>query len=110
MNYKENLEDEIIEESKVANNIVLGAIIGILIPVITVILFNFSVNKNLTFTQFFVSMQEKGVMSGILSLTGIPNLIMFFIFLKTNKMKTVKGIMLATVLLAITVFIIKFSI
>jgi len=35
---------------------------------------------------------------------------MFFVFLKLNKIKTVKGLMAATVLLAITVFIVKFSI
>ncbi len=110
MNNNELLDDDIHEESKVANNIILGFILGVLIPIIAVIFFNYSVNKNLTITEFYYSMQEKGIMSSILSLTGIPNLMMFFLFLKLNKIKTVKGLMLATVLLAITVFIVKFSI
>ena len=106
----EEFDDDLIEESKVANSIILGLILGILIPIIAVIFFNYSVNKNLTVTEFYYSMQEKGIMSSILSLTGIPNLMMFFVFLKLNKLKTVKGLMFATVLLAITVFIVKFSI
>ena len=110
MNYNELLDDDIHEESKVANNVILGIVLGILIPVIAIIFFNYSVNKNLTLTEFYYAMQEKGIMSSILSLTGIPNLLMFFVFLKLNKIKTVKGLMAATVLLAITVFIVKFSI
>jgi len=106
----DEFDDDIKEESKVANNIILGIILGVLIPIIAVIFFNYSVNKNLTITEFYYAMQDKGIMSSILSLTGIPNLMMFFLFLKLNKLKTVKGIMAATVLLAITVFIVKFSV
>jgi len=109
MVYNEEFDDDIQEESKVANSVILGIILGILIPIIAIIFFNYSVNKNLTVTEFYFSMQEKGIMSSILSLTGIPNLMMFFVFLKLNKLKTVKGLMAATVLLAITVFIVKFS-
>lgn len=106
----EEFDEDIHEESKVANSVTLGIVIGILIPVIAIIFFNYSVNKNLTITEFYYAMQEKGIMSSILSLTGIPNLLMFFVFLKLNKLKTVKGIMAATVLLAVTVFIVKFSV
>ena len=106
----EQFDDDINEESKVANSIILGVFLGIIIPIIAVIFFNYDVNKNLTVTEFYYSMQDKGIMSSILSLAGIPNLMMFFIFLKLNKIKTVKGIMGATILLAITVFIVKFTI
>ena len=106
----EEFDGDLTEESKVANSIILGLILGILIPIITVIFFNYSVNKNLTVTEFYYSMQDKGIMSSILSLTGIPNLMMFFVFLKLNKLKTVKVLMAATVILAITVFVVKFSI
>jgi hypothetical protein len=106
----EDFGDDLYEESKVANNFILGMVIGILVPLIAVIFFNYSVNKELTLTEFYFSMQEKGIMSGILSLTGIPNLMLFFVFMKLNKLKTVKGIMAATLLLAIIVFVVKFSI
>ena len=102
------LDDKIEEESKVANSLILGVILGILIPIIAVIFFNYSVNKSLTLIEFYKSMQEKNIMSSILSLTGIPNLMMFFLFLKLNKLKTVKGLMFATVILAITVYLVKF--
>lgn len=110
MNFNEELEEEIYEESQVANSIILGFILGLIIPMIAIIFFNYSVNKNLTIPEFYYSMQEKGVMSSILSLTGIPNLLMFFVFIKYKKMKSVKGIMISTLILAVVVFVVKFSV
>lgn len=101
-------KDEIESESKIANTYGLGIFLGIFVPIIAILFFNYSISRTTSPIVFFKNMVQLKIMANILSLTGIPNLIMFFLFFKLNKTKTVKGLMLATVLLAITVFVVKF--
>lgn len=97
------------EESKVANQFLLGFVLGVIVPFFAVIIFNISLKRSMTIDEFLQSMLQLKVLSGILSLAGLPNLALFFIFLNLKKYKTVKGILTATVFLAITVFVVKLA-
>lgn len=44
----------------------------------------------------------------VLSIAAIPNLFVFFIFLKKNQDNRAKGVVLATILIAFTTLILKF--
>lgn len=52
---------------------------------------------------------EKGDLYGkILSLAAIPNLFVFFIFIRKKQDNRAKGVLLATILVALTTLILKF--
>ncbi len=56
-----------------------------------------------------INMIAKGKLFGkVLSLAALPNLLVFFVFLKKNKDYRARGVLLATMLTAITVMILKF--
>jgi len=82
-------------KSKV-NNIWLGAILGILLPAITVF-----VAYKIRFDQydmdgFFKMLMQKKVLSSLLSLCVIPNLLVFFIFIWLNYLYSARGVLLST--------------
>ena len=44
----------------------------------------------------------------VLSLAAIPNLVVFFIYIKKKQDNSAKGVLLATILIALTTFLLKF--
>jgi len=44
----------------------------------------------------------------VLSLAAIPNLVVFFIYIKKKQDNSAKGVLLATILIALTTFVLKF--
>lgn len=44
----------------------------------------------------------------VLSLAAIPNLFVFFIYIKKKQDNSAKGVLLATILIALTTFVLKF--
>ncbi len=92
----------------VVNNLPLGLILGIIIPLLTLIFINAEADRELSFVQFLTRLQESSSLSALFSLCAIPNLALFFLFMWKNNYKTVKGVMMATVLMVILVYGLKF--
>ena len=92
-----------------ANNLKLGLILGIIVPILTmgaIYLFKFS---EYNFQELIEMLASKRVFTKIISLCVIPNLALFFLFLNKNYFYTARGILLATVLFALFVFIAKIA-
>jgi len=92
----------------VVNNFPLGLALGIIIPILTLIFINIEANRYLTFSEFLSRFQQSSSLSALLSLCAIPNLGLFFLFMWKNNYKTLKGVMTATVLMVIIVYVLKF--
>lgn len=99
-----------IKHMKKFNNTGLGTIIGAILPIIAFFIFYTSSGKGQTLSEFFDYLKVSGITTSLISILVLPNLIIFFIFLNTNRHKTVKGIMGATLVYTIFVFILYFSI
>lgn len=52
--------------------------------------------------------QEGGLFGKVLSLAAIPNLFVFFIFIKKKQDNKAKGVLFATILIALATLILKF--
>jgi len=52
--------------------------------------------------------KERNLYGKVLSLAAIPNLIVFFIFIKKKQDTRAKGVLMATLLIAFTTLILKF--
>jgi len=91
------------------NNLKLGLTLGILAPVITMVLVYFSNFTAYDFTELIGYLLDKQLFTKIVSLCVIPNLILFFIFIWLNYLYSARGVLMATILFAIFVFITKFA-
>jgi Na+-driven multidrug efflux pump len=60
------------------------------------------------FNDTLKMIQEGDLYGKILSLAAIPNLFVFFIFIRKKQDNRAKGVLLATILIAFTTLILKF--
>lgn len=90
------------------NNIRLGLLLGILAPAITMLVVYLIGFSGYEFKELMDMLVSKNVFTKILSLCVVPNLALFFLFLNKNYYYSARGILLATVLFALFVFVTKF--
>ena len=90
------------------NKLLTGLVLGILLPSISVLLFYLVKHPAKSFYDFLVLVTEMDVISPILSLCALPNLGIFYFFINREWWYSARGIILATLLWAILVFLVKF--
>ncbi len=61
-----------------------------------------------SFEETLQMISDGNLYGKVLSIAAIPNLFVFFIFLKKNQDNKAKGVVLATILIAFTTLILKF--
>lgn len=91
------------------NNLWIGLIIGFIVPFFAILIFHLSTYPEMSFKEFYAQIFGMDILPALLSLCGVPNLLMFFIFIWTNKLKSARGVLLATFIYTVVVFIIKFA-
>ncbi|PKP22036.1 MAG: hypothetical protein CVU05_05525 [Bacteroidetes bacterium HGW-Bacteroidetes-21] len=90
------------------NKLITGLVLGIVIPSICVMLFYLVRHPAKSFYEFLVLVTQMNVMSPILSLCALPNLGIFYLFLNKEWWYSARGVILATLLWAVLVFLVKF--
>lgn len=89
------------------NNIKLGLFLGIIAPAITMLAVYLIQFSDYGFKELIDLLVYKRVFTKIISLCVIPNLALFFLFLNKNYFYSARGVLFATVLFALFVFITK---
>lgn len=88
-----------------------GMLSGLLIPALSIYIFHLFLSpRNFTFTDFINYTRYFQLTSSIISLCVIPNLLLFFIFIWTEKYFSARGVITATLVYVTLVLIIKFII
>jgi hypothetical protein len=82
----------------------LGFILGIVVPVITILSFYIYRNPE-SFKQFYNLILSVNILSKLVSLCVVPNLLVFFIFIWTHRYKSAHGVIGATFVYAFVVLI-----
>lgn len=87
--------------------LLIGLAVGL---IATAIGFYFYVEYALsgTFKDALAVMKEKDLYGKVLSIAAIPNLLAFFIFLKKKQDFRAKGVLLATLLVAVLILVSQF--
>ena len=86
------------------DNRLLGLSLGIIVPIVTFIIFYLCRNP-VSFKLFYDQVLTINIISRLVSLCVIPNLLVFFIFIWTNRYKSAHGVIGATFVFAIVVLI-----
>ena len=91
------------------NRFWLGFLAGFCFPILTFLLYFLFRFKDISFTSFVQILLQSGKYVHVISLSVFSNLIPFLFFLKSDRFKSGRGVMTITILFALTVFILKFS-
>ena len=89
------------------DTLLTGLIPAIILPALTLVGF-WIVKSDRGFVDFLVYFQEMKMLSKVVSLTAIPNLLLFFLFIWTKRNFSARGVIFATLLLAFVMLILKF--
>ena len=87
----------------------LGLIIGLLAPIITMFLIYLFAFNQYNFKELIDVLLAKRVFTKIVSLCVIPNLAFFFLFINKYYHRSARGVLTATIIFAIFVFVTKFT-
>lgn len=90
------------------NSFFLGLIPALILPLISMyVFFLIKFSKNKSFSEFIDIIQSHNVTTKVLSLCVIPNLLLFFIFIWSDRYTPAKGVIFATLVYTFTVLIMK---
>jgi hypothetical protein len=90
------------------NNVWLGSFLGLLVPVITLLLVYKIRFSKYDLNEFFIVFIQNKVLSSLLSLSVIPNLLVFLIFIWLNYLYSARGVLLSTFIVGFVIVGIKF--
>jgi len=91
------------------NNMPLGLILGLLLPVITFVAIYFVQFSQYNMEEFMMYLFGFSVLTKVMSLCVLPNLGLFFLFIRRNLLFSARGMLMATIIFGVGVFILKFS-
>jgi hypothetical protein len=89
------------------NKLLIGLIPGIIVPIITFII-SWNIVYSGTLAEYYERAHSFSHLSGLISLSILPNLLLFFVAIWLEIYRTARGVILATFLMAIVMLIIKY--
>ena len=88
------------------DTLLTGLIPALILPALTLVGF-WIVKSDRGFVDFLGYFQEMKMLSKVVSLTAIPNLLLFFLFIWAKRNFSARGVLFATFLLAFVMLILK---
>ncbi len=90
------------------DSVALGLIAGLILPLLTLgVIWLIRYEGGLG--EFISSFRQMSMLSKVISLAAIPNLLLFFLFIWTNRIFSARGVIFATLVVAMVMLVIKFA-
>ncbi len=89
------------------NKSITGFIAGILLPLIVLFILLMVKKNDYSLFEMISLNQQMGILSKMISLSLIPNLLLFFIFIWTNLLKAGRGVLMSMFLFGFVIIILK---
>ena len=86
----------------------LGLVAGLVLPMMTLSTI-WQVRYEVGLGEFLLSLQRIGALSKLISLSVIPNLLLFFLFIWTMRSFSARGVIFATLIVAMIMLVLKFA-
>ena len=84
-----------------------GLLLGLMVPVIAFVI-SWLILSDISLAEYFQRYRKFGQIPSMISLSAIPNLLLFFIFLWKNMYRAARGVIFATLILGFVMLIFKF--
>ncbi len=92
------------------NSVLFGYIAGMILPVITIYVFYLSRWHAVSFSYFYHTFVEATVFSALVSLAALPDGLLFFLFIWSNRLHGARGVLGAIFTYTLIVVAYKFFI
>jgi hypothetical protein len=90
------------------NTIRLGLVSGLIAPLLGFIVVYLFAFRGMGFTEYLELLAYHKQLSAVISLSVIPNLLLFFIFIWLNYLYSARGVLASTIIFAGIVVVTKF--
>jgi cell shape-determining protein MreD len=94
--------------SRKYDSVLFGLIPGLILPVLTLLII-YLVRYEGGLKEFLSTFQRMHMLSKVVSLSAVPNLLLFFLFIWTNRIYSARGVIFATLVVAAVMLVLKFS-
>jgi hypothetical protein len=84
--------------------------VGLLVPLLALAVLYLVSNPGTTLSEFFGIIVTRKKISSLISLSAVPDLLVFFIFIWLNYLYSARGVLAAVFILALIVVLTKFLI
>jgi len=98
-----------IKQPQSYNSIAFGVLAGLVTPVIFFMLYFLFRIHSTDFAGYLKFLIESKKLVHVISLVVFPNLIPFFLFLNSSRYRAGRGVLGATIVLGIVIFVLKFT-
>jgi len=98
------------QSKPIYNRLLTGLFLGLLMPFIVLLFFYLAKHPSADFNEYISIITRMNIVSPILSLCAVPNLILFYLFINKKWWYSARGLIFATLIWAILVFVTKFAI
>jgi len=89
------------------NSVWLGLVIGMLVPFTAFMIFYFVRYGDLSLPEFIKVYKNLGILTHIVSLSVIPDLLVFWGFIRKNLLRSARGVLMAAFFFTFIVLIIR---
>ena len=86
----------------------IGITSGLILPVLALMVYYLVRFEGLSLADFLKVYKNLGILTHIISLSVIPDLLLFFFFIRQNFLKSARGVLGATFVFTFLVLIIRF--
>ena len=94
-------------ENSTMNRFPLGFLLGLLLPILLFMIYFLFRFKGISFIHFITVLYQTGKMVSVITLAVLPNLIPFMFFVQTDRYKSGKGVIAATILFGLMIVLFK---
>lgn len=96
------------DKSLFFNKIIYGLLVGFLSPIVFFMIYYIFRFEQYSFPEYLRILVESKKLVSVLSLTVLPNLGPFMLFINSNRYSAGRGVLAATIIIGIIIFILKF--
>jgi len=90
------------------NKVRYGLIVGLLIPILSFLLYYIFRFGQYKFTDYLHLLIESKKIVNVLSLSVLPNLAPFMLLINSSRYSSGRGVLAATIILGVIIFVLKF--
>ncbi len=95
------------DKSLFFNKIIYGLLVGFISPVVFFMIYYIFRFEQYSFSEYVRILIESKKLVSVLSLTVLPNLGPFMLFINSNRYSSGRGVLAATIVIGIAIFILK---
>ena len=90
------------------NTIGLGTTLGVIVPVVSFVIVYLFRETELSFMEYLKTLYFLKVLPKLMSLCLLPNLVLFFVFLWSDRLRAAQGVILSLFIIGLPIVILKF--